>query len=69
MRGAGLAAADRYNDFQFVAIKQWLRGKCTARYDLSVALQCNTLTGITQRFDEFGNLDCSRELARGAVNA
>ncbi len=65
----GLAAANRDNHFQLVAIRQLLRVKRAARHDFAVALQCDALASVAQYFYQVGNADGSGKLAFGAIDA
>jgi len=64
-----LTAAHRDDDLQFVALRQLLRRKGTARHDLAVALQRDALAGQPHLLDEGGDADGLRESARFAVDA
>jgi hypothetical protein len=64
-----LTTTHRYDYFQFIAIRQLLRGKQTARHDFAIALQGNALAGQAHFFDECGNAGGIGKSARCAVNA
>ena len=64
-----LTSAHRHDYFQFIAVRQLLRGKQTARHDLAVALQGYALAGQAHLFDECGNAGEIGKLACCAVNA
>jgi hypothetical protein len=64
-----LATAHCHDYFQFVAIRQLLRGKQTARNNLAVAFQCNAFAGQAHFFQDSGNTGRVGKLACCAVNA
>jgi hypothetical protein len=65
----GLATAHCHDYFQFIAIRQLLRGKQTARNDFAVAFQRNAFAGQAHFFHEGSNAGRVGKLARCAVNA
>ena len=62
-------ATHRDDDLQFIAVRQLLRRKVTARHDLAVALQRDALAGQPHLLDKGGDTDGLRELACRAVDA
>ena len=63
-----LAAADRDDNFQAVAVRQHLLGKLAARNDLAVAFQRDALTAQLHLFEQCGDADRRFEMARFAVD-
>lgn len=66
--GVRLAAADRHDDFQLVAVLQSMRGVLTARHDVAIFFQRNAFAGVAQFFDQCRDAARIRQLARCAVD-
>ena len=69
LRERGLTTTYCDYNFQPIPIRQLLRGKRAARYDLAVALQSDALAGQAHLFDESGNVGGIGKLTRCAVDA
>ncbi len=62
------ATTDRHHDFDLIAIGQSDVGEGAARHDLTVAFQCDALAGISQLFDQFGDIERGGESASLAID-
>ncbi len=47
-----LSSADRDDDFQLVTLGEHPFGILAARHDIAIFFQCDTFSGITERFNE-----------------
>lgn len=63
-----LASADRDDDFQLVAICQQMLIELSARHDLAIAFQRDTLAAQLHLIEQHGDADRTIEMARFAID-